>query len=187
MHVKAMHDGGRPKRKRREEQLARTFDEMNMAYVREHTVTFDRLLEHNAPRKRARVDFMFRQMPWWLLWEVDEKMHVSIPTEVECARLLAIIAELSRASPDKKILIVRYNPDCYAQNGHVVKPTQEQRQDVIHRMLSYVPQNQVTVVYLFYRRSSGELPDVVRETAYDDRLRQYVVPAETALYCDYSL
>ena len=181
VHVKAMHDNGRSKRKRREEEVAREFDAMALPYVREHTVTFDRLVEHGAARKRARVDFVF-DMPWWLLLEVDEKMHVGIPIQDECARLLAIIAELSRASPEKKILIVRYNPDAYAQNGQVVKPTPEQRRDVIQRALRYEPEAQITVVYLFYRQSSGELPDVVREAAYDTRLRQYVVPAETALY-----
>jgi hypothetical protein len=181
VHVKAMHDNGRSKRKRREEEVAREFDAMALPYVREHTVTFDRLVEHGAARKRARVDFVF-DMPWWLLLEVDEKMHVGIPIQDECARLLAIIAELSRASPEKKILIVRYNPDTYAQNGQLVKPTPEQRRDVIQRTLRYEPEAQITVVYLFYRQSSGELPDVVRDAAYDARLRQYVIPAKTALY-----
>ena len=182
-HVKAMHDNGRPKRKRREEEVAREFDSMALKYVREHTVSFDRLVEHGAARKRARVDFVF-DMPWYCLLEVDEKMHVGIPIQEECGRLLAIIAELSRASPEKKILIIRYNPDAYAQNGRVVKPTPEQRRDVIQRALMYEPEAQITVVYLFYRQSSGELPDVVNKAAYDARLRQYVVPAETALYGD---
>ena len=182
-HMMAMHDNGRPKRKRREEELAREFDSMALKYAREHTVTFGRLVEHGAVRKRARVDFVF-DMPWHCLLEVDERMHVGIPIQEECARLLAIIAELSRASPEKKILIIRYNPDAFAQNGQVVKPTSEQRRDAIQRALRYEPQAQVTVVYLFYRQSSGEFPDVVDESAYDTRLKQYVIPAETALYSD---
>ena len=182
-HVKAMHDSGRPKRKRREEELAREFTAMAFPYVREYTVKFDRLVEHGATRKKARVDFVL-DMPWWLLFEVDERMHVGIPIKDECARLLAIIAELSRACPEKKILIIRYNPDTYAQNGQVVRPTPEQRRNVIQRALRYEPEAQITVVYLFYRQSSGELPDVVSEASYDARLRKYVVPDETALQCN---
>ena len=81
-------------------------------------------------------------------------------------------------------MIVRYNPDCYAENGKVVKPTAEQRLDAIQRVLNYVPQNRVTILYLFYRSTGGWLPDVVGKPAYDERLRQYVLPAEIALYSD---
>ena len=111
-------------------------------------------------------------------------MHIGIPIQDECARLLAIIAELSRASPDRQILVIRYNPDTYAQNGQVVKPTAEQHLDVIQRALRYEPEAQITVVYLFYRQSAGKLPSAANAAAYDARLRQYVVPAEAGLYGD---
>ena len=101
--------------------------------------------------------------------------------------MLAIIAKFARTCPTEKLLLVRYNPDAFAQDGHVVKPTSQQREETIRRALSYVPEAQVVLIYLFYRRSSGSLPDVVHEPAYDACLRQYVVPAEPALYCSDTL
>lgn len=182
LHVQSMHTG-RPRRKRREETVANTFNTLAVSYRREQTVTFDRLCEHRAKRRSARVDFVLDKDWGAILFEVDEAMHAVIPVEQECARMLAIIAVFMRAGLDKKLLIVRYNPDAFTQKGHVNKPTAGEREDAIRRALGYVPEGQVAVLYLFYRRSVGSLPDVVHEASYDAGLRQYVVPAETALCC----
>ena len=56
VHVAAMHDNGWPKSKKREEELARELDALASS-VSEHTLAFDRLVEHGAKRMRARVDF----------------------------------------------------------------------------------------------------------------------------------
>ena len=52
--------------KRREEELAHTFDALGRPYVREHTVAFDKLVKHEALTRRAHADFMLQQMPWWV-------------------------------------------------------------------------------------------------------------------------
>ena len=54
-----------------------------------------------------------------------------------------------------RLHIMRYNLRAYREDGTVVKPSPEQRIASITENLSYVPETDFVITYLFYRRVGG--------------------------------
>ena len=46
---------------------------------------------------------------------------------------------------------MRYNPHAYKQDGIVKKPSADERMSSIRACLSYVPESDFVITYLFYR------------------------------------
>ena len=168
VHMRCMHSG-KPRRKRKEEDVAQLFDSLAFPFYREFTV---RILA--GPRKRARLDFKL-DMPWgWLVFEVDEMQHSQYPVGYECFRMTAIYSEFSRQMQGRHCLhIVRYNPDPWRQGDGIIRPSCDERKKMICAALAFVPDTRFAITYLFYR-GQGEFPDIIEHPEFS--LKQHVLP-----------
>jgi hypothetical protein len=153
-----MHTG-RPRKKKREEDVAILFDTLAIRYVREFSISFC-----GRARKYARLDFLMEVPFGWVIFEVDERQHSQYAVSYECQRMGLVFAEFTKRCPGN-LHIIRYNPDAYKEHGLVVKPTQEKRASEIRRAIEHVPEAEarLTITYLFYRSNEG-WPEI----AYDE-------------------
>ena len=165
-HVRAMHSG-KVRRKRHEESLAIFFSTLQVPFTREFTVkaaTF-------GGRSFARIDFLI-QMAWgWLLVECDEMQHCMYSISDECRRMAAIREYHRQRFPDDCLHILRYNSHNYKQDGVVKKPSEQERMARVQACLSYVPESDFVITYLFYRLAEG-VPAVTLHPEFS--LREYV-------------
>ena len=145
-HTRAMHSG-KVRRKRHEELLASFFNTLQITFTREFTVkepTF-------GGRKFARIDFLI-PMPWgWLLVECDEMQHCMYNISDECRRMTAIREYHRQRFNNDRLHILRYNSHNFKQDGIVKRPSADERTSSIRACLSYVPESDFVITYLFYR------------------------------------
>ena len=161
-----MHTG-RPRKKKREEDVAHLFDtSCSIPYVREFSISF-----FGGAKKYARLDFLMEVPFGWIIFEVDERQHQQYPVNYECQRMALIFAEFSRRFHEKRLHIIRYNPDAYKEGGMVVKPTVEERAARILGAIDHTPEDRFTITYLFYKAKHG-LPEITYDEEYT--LRQHV-------------
>ncbi len=168
IHRRCMHSSFAPRKKKREEVVARIFDTMSVRYQREFTIAF-----RGCTRKYARVDFLIPKPFGWLIFEVDERMHSQYSLQYECQRMLLIFSDFSRRYPQGRLHIIRYCPDPFKDNGFVVKASLQERMNAIRAAVEHDPQDRFTISYLFYRSENG-WPVVVNHADYT--LRDHVRP-----------
>ena len=138
-------------------------------------VTFEREVTVNfcgeAERRLARVDFTIYQEWGTDILECDEEQHSHYPIGCDAARMLNIFAEvMKRGDRAGKIRFIRFNPDTYELQGEKQKMSQCDRQTALLRVLNTAPEQQFSVVYLFFDRA-GLLPDVCLDPEYPSTLR----------------
>ena len=168
VHIRCMHTG-KPRRKRREEAVAELLNALSLPFDREFTI---RIVA--GPRKAARVDFKI-EMPWgWLVLEVDEMQHSQYPVSYECSRMAAIYTEFAREHEASRLHIVRYNPDPWRQGCAIVKPSSEERANMLRAALEFVPDTNFAITFLYYRGGGDSLPDIVDHP--DFALKEHVLP-----------
>ena len=167
IHHKCMHTG-RPRKKKREEDVAQIFDRNTIRYSREFNIPFS-----GEARKYARLDFLLEVGFGWVIFEVYERQQSQYEVSYECQRMALVFAEFIKRCEGKKLHIIRYNPDPYKDShGLVVKPTPEEREGEIRRAIQYVPEEaRFTITYLFYRLRDG-LPEITYDAEYS--LREHV-------------
>ena len=150
-----------------EEVVERIFYDLRITFTREFTVN----VRTFASRKFARIDFHIIR-PWgWLLFEVDEMAHCTYNVSDECIRMHAIWQYLKARHPGMRLHIIRYNSHSYKEDGTVIKPSPEQRIASITESLSYVPETDFVITYLYYRRAGGR-PAITLDPEYT--LQDYV-------------
>ena len=165
-HMRAMHSG-KIRRKSHEEAVERIFYDLRITFTREFTVN----VRTFASRKFARIDFHINK-PWgWLLFEVDEMAHCTYNVSDECIRMHAIWQYLKARHPGMRLHIIRYNSHAYKEDGTVIKPSPTQRITSITESLSYVPETDFVITYLYYRRAGGR-PAITLDPEYT--LQDYV-------------
>ena len=165
IHHRCMHTG-RPRKKKREEDVAHFFDTQSMRYVREFNLSFS-----GRPRKYARLDFLLEVPFGWVIFEVDERQHSQYAVSYECQRMALVLAEFTRMHQGKKLHIIRYNPDAFKGRSGLIKPTQAEREEEIRRAIEHVPDVHFTITYLFYRSNEG-WPEIMYDEEYS--LGEYV-------------
>jgi hypothetical protein len=167
-HKLAIHTArGQQRQKKKEERVARYLTDAGITFEREVTISFCGEVE----RRFARVDFtIYREWGTDIL-EVDEDQHSHYPTGCDAARMLNIFAEvMKRGDRAGKIRFIRFNPDPYRVDGEKQKTSQRDRHTALMRVLESVPEQQFSVVYLFYDRT-GPLPDVCLDPEFPNTVR----------------
>ena len=106
--------------------------------------------------------------------EVDEMLHSQYPVSYECFRMAAIYSEFNRKHEGASLHIVRYNPDPWRQDNAIVKPTAEERTNMLRAALAFVPDTKFAITYLYYRGGGDSLPDIVDHP--DFALKEHVLP-----------
>ncbi len=103
--------------------------------------------------------------------ECDEDQHGHYPIGCDAGRMLNIFAEvMKRGDRAGKIRFIRFNPDAYKLDGEKQKTLQCDRHAALLQVLNTEPEQQFSVVYLFFDRT-GSLPDVCLDPEYPSTLR----------------
>ena len=167
-HKRSIHTTrGQQRQKKKEERVARFLTESGVTYEREVVVNFCK----EAERRLARVDFtIYREWGTDIL-ECDEDQHTHYDIGCDAGRMLNVFAEtLKRGDRAGKLGFVRFNPDAYKLDGEKQKTLQSDRHAALLRVLNTPPEQQFSVVYLFYDRT-GPLPDCCLDPGYPSTVR----------------
>ena len=166
-HARAMHDSNDMPRKRHDARVASFFSSLDLTFTREYTVKVPTF----GGRKFARADFHIPMVWGDVLFECDELQHCMHSVRDECQRMAAICDYHRQRHPNRRLHIIRYNPNAYKQGGIVVKPTADEQTASIAACLAYVPESDIEITYLFYRTAGG-MPAITTDPQYT--LRSYV-------------
>ena len=88
--------------------------------------------------------------------------------------MAAIYSEFHRKHEGAALHIVRYNPDPWRQGSAIVKPSSEERADMLRAALEFVPETNFAITFLYYRGGGDSLPDIVDHA--DFALKEHVLP-----------
>ena len=167
-HKRCMHTArGQQRQKKKEERVARFLTDSGVTYEREVVVNFC----GEAERRLARVDFTVYRTWGTDVVECDEEQHRHYPIGCDAGRMLNVFAEImKRGDRAGKLRFIRFNPDAYKLDGEKQQTLQRDRQVALLRVLNTEPEQQFSVVYLFYDRT-GPLPDVCLDAEYPSTLR----------------
>lgn len=137
-----------------------------IAKLYEHfEITFDKCISHGSSKRRP--DILFHMENYVIIIEIDENQHKSYDTACERSRDCEIYNDLR-----KKVVFIRFNPDCYTINGERVsscwKPTpsgvklidKDQWNQRLKRLeksidfwMTYEPAKEITYKYLFFDKN----------------------------------
>ena len=167
MHTKA----GQQRQHRREERIAKAFNEQGISFDREFTVQFC----GEANQKCARVDFVLYRQFGTILLEVDEFEHAHYGVTCETARMLDILGEqIKQQNRSGKIHIIRLNIDSYSEQGVEQHTSIKDRIVTLLQTIEKEPVLQYSVTYLYYSRTDSPLPDTCLDPEYPGTLRAIV-------------
>ena len=173
--MRALHTTrGQQRQKKKEERVARFLVASGVTFERELVVNFC----GEAERRLARVDFTIYRAWGTNIVKCDEEQHSHYPTGCDAARMLNVFAEtLKRGDHAGKLRFIRFNPDAYRLDSMKQNAFQQDRQAALLRVLNTPPEQQFSVVYLFYDRT-GPLPDVCLDAEYPSMLRAIASSAD---------
>lgn len=175
-HVRHGHNPvtGEVIRNWRETQSLELLSEMLPSEVVEHGVRIDC---DNTTRPYIRVDGVIKKENVMFVFEVDEGQHkdatkYTVPDEI--LRMRAASQVILRTFSN--VCWIRLNPDFFVLDGaHPVVTLRTRVQTSAQFIQSYVPQDELAVVYLFYDEVNGR-PTLLEDSEYDASFKEHVIP-----------
>jgi uncharacterized Zn-finger protein len=178
-HYQSQHTKkGQQRRKRKEEAVKRFLRGDGFDFESEVQIGFT-CADADSKKTCSKLDVVFDvpERDLRVILEIDEEQHRNSSYSVSCdvARMMDTTASIRASGEMAKLLWIRFNPDGFKIDGKTCPtPKSERYRKLADVVRTYVPHQDLAVMYLFYDMDEMR-PTLLDDPEYSDSFKPFVI------------